>query len=99
MSTTSRVDENQRRTAPAVSYSLTIDGEPCTVRATAVWPIPDALDAADQFVGGMLEAFHGPGAAESALIADVLESQMIAPPRPRHRRQKPMSSRALFFAG
>jgi NADPH-dependent 2,4-dienoyl-CoA reductase/sulfur reductase-like enzyme len=34
-----------------------------------------------------------------SMITDVLESQMIAPPRPRRRRERGVSSRAHVFAG
>ena len=37
------------------------------------------------------------GAADGDIIADLLDSRMIIPPRPRRRRQRSVSSRAVFF--
>ncbi|MFM7245377.1 MAG: hypothetical protein ACKO40_14565 [Planctomycetaceae bacterium] len=72
-----------------------IAGETCTVRATTVWPIAEVLDFERQFDDvGMLQG----DAADADLVIDALESQMIAPPRPG-RRQRTVSSRALFYAG
>jgi hypothetical protein len=72
-----------------------VDGESCTVRATPVWPIAEMLD--------LDEAFDDLAAAAGAdvdqrLIADAIESRMISAPRLR-RRQKAVSSRAMFYAG
>jgi hypothetical protein len=36
-------------------------------------------------------------AADGRTIADLLDSRMIAPPRPLRRRQRPVSSRAVFY--
>jgi len=71
-----------------------VDGEACTVRATPVWPIAEVLD---------LDAAFDDLAAVAAdvdprLVADAIESRMIASPRLR-RRQKAVSSRAVFYAG
>lgn len=73
-----------------------LDGEQLTVRATAVWPIAEVLDfecslddAAAQIPAGDLDA---------ELIVDALDSRMILPPRLR-RRQRDVSSRAVFYAG
>jgi hypothetical protein len=65
-----------------------------------VWPIPEVLELESQ-----LEPGSDPAARASTrnlerdLIADVLASRMIVPPRPRRRRQRAVSSRAVFYAG
>jgi hypothetical protein len=75
--------------------SMQVDGEPCTVRTATVWPIAEVLAFEDLIDGMTTDAID----ADPGLIADLLESRMIAPPRPRHRRQKSVSSRAAFYTG
>lgn len=80
----------------AQRYSIKVaDGE-CVLRAAAVWPIPEVLDLEGQFEPGSdaTQRFLDP-----CLAADVLDSRMIAPPRPRRRRERTVSSRAMFYAG
>lgn len=84
------------------------------IRSQPVWPIADVLGVEDQMdallagsvvEGSLLEgcvedpaATAGqPSAAE--LLHDLLDSRMIAPPRPRRRRQRAVSSRAVFYQG
>ena len=84
--------------AAATLFTIQVDGEPCVVRATQVWTIEEVLEFAQQFD----EADAGPhpqDTDEAQLVADVLDSRMIAPPRPRRRRQRPLSSRAMFYSG
>jgi hypothetical protein len=38
------------------------------------------------------------GPVDAGTLADLLDSRMIAPPRPRRRRDRAISSRALFYA-
>jgi hypothetical protein len=88
-----------RPTSPsaATQFTIQLDGEPCVVRATQVWTIEEVLEFAQQFD----EAGAGPhpqDMSEAHLVADVLDSRMIAPPRPRRRRQRPLSSRAMFYS-
>lgn len=73
-----------------------IDGDSVTVRATVVWPIAEVLD----FERHLDDAFAmvEPGAADPDLVVDALDSRMIAPPR-LGRRQRAVSSRAVFYAG
>jgi len=73
----------------------------CEVRARAIAPIAEVLGfeaEMDVAAGGWIDAstLLG-GAADGDLIADLLDSRMIAPPRPRHRRQRSVSSRAVFY--
>jgi hypothetical protein len=77
--------------------SMQVDGETCMVRTATVWPIAEVLafeDLIDGVTTDSVDADMDPG-----LIADLLDSRMIAPPRPRHRRQKSVSSRAAFYTG
>jgi len=73
----------------------------CEVRARTVSPIAEVLGfevEMDVAVEGMIDpALLVEGDVNGALLADLLESRMIAPPRPRHRRQRAVSSRAVFF--
>jgi hypothetical protein len=74
------------------------------IRSQPVWPIADVLGVEDQMdalLEGCVEdaaATAGlPSAAE--LLHDLLDSRMIVPPRPRRRRQRVVSSRAVFYQG
>lgn len=92
---------NATTTRPAPQSSRTtillatqVAGEPCTVRATPVWPIAEVLDFDEAF-----DDLTAAGAeVDERLVADAIESRMIAAPRLR-RRQKALSSRAIFYAG
>jgi hypothetical protein len=89
-----------RDTAPSLPgtrhlLQARIADETITVRATTVWPIAEVLDFERHLDhAGMLQADD----ADADLVIDALESQMIAPPRPG-RRQRIVSSRAVFYAG
>lgn len=76
-------------------FSMRVGGTECQVRATTVWPIHEVLEVEAE----MLLAAGGHAAAEGELLLDLLESRMIAPPRPRRRRERPVSSRAVFYSG
>jgi hypothetical protein len=90
--TTTRPASQSSRTT--ILLSTQVADETCTVRATPVWPIAEVL--------GFDEAFDDLTAAgadiDPRLVADAIESRMIASPRLR-RRQKAVSSRAMFYAG
>jgi hypothetical protein len=77
-------------------FTIKVGDAECVVRATAVWPIPEVLELESQLEPGSDEAVRH---LERELIADVLASRMIVPPRPRRRRQRAVSSRAVFYAG
>jgi len=72
-------------------YRMTVGDVECVVRAATVWPIPEVLDLDGQFEPGR-------DAVDDDLLADLLASRMIAPPRPRRRRERSVSSRAVFFS-
>jgi hypothetical protein len=76
-------------------FCMKVAGTECHVRATTVWPIHEVLEVEAE----MLLAAGGHAASEGELLLDMLESRMIAPPRPRRRRERPVSSRAVFYAG
>lgn len=76
-------------------YSMKVGNVECVVRAAEVWSIPEVLDLKGSFEPGM--DVTDP-VLDDAILADLLSSRMIAPPRPRRRREKSVSSRAIFFA-
>lgn len=73
-----------------------VDGDCVTVRATAVWPIAEVLDF-ERHLDDTLDML-GAGEADADLVIDALDSRMIASPR-AGRRQRTVSSRAMFYAG
>jgi len=79
----------------AQKYAIKVGDSTCIVRAAAVWPIPEVLDLESQFEPGTDAA--GPP-QDAGMVSDVLDSRMIAPPRPRRRRERAVSSRAVFYA-
>jgi hypothetical protein len=81
-------------------FTVKVGDAECVVRATAVWPIPEVLELESQLEPGQdVAAEDSTRNLERELIADVLASRMIVPPRPRRRRQRAVSSRAVFYAG
>lgn len=75
-------------------FTILVDGAACAVRAARVWTIEEVLEFEQQFDGDLSDMQPG----DAGLVADVLDSRMIAPPRSRHRRQRPLSSRAVFYS-
>jgi hypothetical protein len=82
----------QPRRSGAAVFSLRVGATDCSVRGFPMAMIHDLLGFEDE-----IEAV-GDRDADPSLVADVIESRMIAPPRPRRRRERPVSSRALFYA-
>jgi hypothetical protein len=81
--------------APA-RFVVHVGGTPCEIRARSVALIADVLGyEAEMEVS--LAAADGAG-ADGQTVADMLDSRMIEPYRPRRRRQRGVASRALFFA-
>lgn len=80
-------------------FTIKVGEAECVVRATAVWPIPEVLELESQLEPGS-DVCVQPSTRklERELIADVLASRMIVPPRPRRRRERAVSSRAVFYA-
>ncbi len=79
----------------ATRYVVTVGETPCEVRARTIAMIAEVLGC-EQEMEGEVEDLVGP-AADRHLIADLLDSRMIAPPRPIRRRQRSVSSRAMFY--
>lgn len=84
-----------RPESTATCFAMKVAGTECRVRGTTVWPIHEVLEVEAE----MLLAAGGHEAAEGELLLDLLASRMIAPPRPKRRRERPVSSRAVFYAG
>lgn len=84
-----------RTASDSTAFTMKVAGTECQVRATTVWPIHEVLAVEAE----MLIAAGSHEAAEGELLLDLLASRMIAPPRPRRRRERPVSSRAVFYAG
>ena len=90
--TTTRPAPQSGRTT--ILLATQVAGECCTVRATPVWPIAEVLDFEEAFDDLAVAGTE----IDQDLVADAIESRMIATPRLR-RRQKALSSRAIFYAG
>ena len=74
----------------ATPFFMTVGDRQCVVRVTPVCPISEVLEFDDEF-----EAID---AIDARTVADLLDSRMIAPPRPRRRRERSVSSRAMFYS-
>ena len=82
-------------------YTVRTGSAVCEVRVRTIAPIADVLgfeSEMDVAAEGLIDpaALLG-GATDGSTVADLLDSRMIAPPRPRRRRQRSVSSRALFY--
>lgn len=92
----------QRVGAVASRLVMRIGAEDCAVRVTPIARIEDVLgfeeelQAAAAGLAAEQEACVPTG--EAALVAELLEARMIAPLRPRRRRDRAVSSRAVFYA-
>jgi hypothetical protein len=87
---TPAADRVSRRFVPG-RFVVRVGSEWSPVRATPIWPIADVLAA-----GADIDAAL-PHASAERLVLDLVDSGMIAPPRPRRRRERPVSSRAVFY--
>ena len=74
----------------ATPHVITVGSTECVVRVTHLCPIADVLGFEPEMVTT--------GPVDAGTLADLLDSRMIAPPRPRRRRDRAISSRALFYA-
>ncbi len=77
----------------AARYVVTVGETSCEVRAHTIAIFADLLG----FEQEMEVAGPAGPAADRHLIADLLDSRMIAPPRAVRRRQRTVSSRAVFY--
>lgn len=82
-----------RRFTPA-RYVVRVGTDWSPVRAAMVLPIADALEGDRAFA----ETLDAPAASAAArTVLDLVDSGMIAPPRRWRRRERPVSSRAVFY--
>ena len=77
-------------------YVVCVAGTPCEIRARAVALIADVLGYEAEMEIDPTDAVDC--VVDGPTVADLLDSRMIAPYRPRRRRQRGVPSRALFFA-
>lgn len=77
----------------AALFSVRVSAGECSVRAFPVAMIHDLFGFEDDVEAVCDEA------TDPAIMSDVIESRMITPPRPRRRRERAVSSRAIFYAG
>ncbi len=77
---------------PPTCFVIRVGGCDLAVRGFSLSPIHEVVGFEEEF-----ENMAGDG-ADPGLVADMLESRMIAPPRPRQRRDRGVSSRAAFYA-
>lgn len=87
----------------AETFVAMVAGRPHAVRGLPIWPIAEVLgDGAERVDMVLAEAAAVADPADggdctATLLQDLLDSAMIAPPRLRHRRQRAVSSRAVFY--
>jgi hypothetical protein len=72
----------------ATPHVMLVGDTECVVRVMPLCPIADVLGFEHEIAAGVVDA---------DTIADLLDSRMIAPPRPRRRRDRAVSSRAVFY--
>jgi hypothetical protein len=73
----------------ATPHVMLVGDTECVVRVMPLCSIADVL--------GFEHEIAAAGAIDAGMIADLLDSRMIAPPRPRRRRDRAVSSRAVFY--
>jgi len=76
-------------------FTVKVGETECLLRAAAVWPISDVLELESQLEPGSEATGER---IDAELVAQFLDCRMIPPPRPRRRRQRAVSSRAVFYA-
>ena len=95
-STVSSADTTFGKSATAAArYVVTVGETPCEVRGRTIAMIGDVLGFEQEMEGEVADLAGD--AADRHLTADLLGSRMLAPPRPLRRRQRPVSSRAMFY--
>jgi len=97
--TTSTVNSAETANVKSASvtnrYVVTVGNTPCEVRARTISMISDVLGFEQEMEGEVADLAGAD--ADRHLIADLLDSRMIVPPRAARRRQRPVSSRAMFY--
>ena len=77
----------------AARFAVRVGSEWSPIRAATVWPIADVLAGGGDTTASVVEV----SAADARLVLDLVDSGMIEPPRPRRRRERRVSSRAVFY--
>jgi len=80
----------------ATRYVVTVGETRCEVRGREIAMISEVLGFEQEMEMSLLD-LEGIE-PDHDTIADLLDSRMIAPPRTHRRRQRPVSSRAMFYA-
>jgi len=84
------------------TFSFQVGEQQCAVRATAISSISEVLGFAEEMemtAAGLFKTdLDCVTKMDAELIVDLLNSQMISPLRPRRRRERSVSSRAMFYA-
>jgi len=79
----------------ASRYVVNVGDSQCEVRVRTIALISEVLGF-EQEMDGNVADLEGSD-TDSQTVADLLDSRMIAPPRWHRRRQRPVSSRAMFY--
>jgi hypothetical protein len=82
-------------TGAATRYVVNVGDSQCQVRARTIALISEVLGFEQEMDESMTDLDET--LSSSRTIADMLDSRMIAPPRWHRRRQRPVSSRAMFY--
>ncbi len=77
-------------------FVVHVGGTPCAIRARSVALIADVLGYEAEMEVGLAETADS--GVDGLTVTDLLDSRMIEPYRARRRRQRGVTSRALFFA-
>ena len=76
-------------------YVVNVGDSQCEIRARTIALISEVLGFEQEMDESVTDLDETPSASRT--IADMLDSRMIAPPRWHRRRQRPVSSRAMFY--
>ena len=93
MTTDTPIACRRTRRYTAARFAVRVGTGWSLVRAATISPIAEVLAAE----AGLAGPQPSPEAAAERLVLDLIDSGMIAPPRPRRRRERPVSSRAVFY--
>jgi hypothetical protein len=96
MTTHTPAASRRARRFTAARFAVRVGADWSPIRAATIWPIADVLAAEAGFAAPQADPEPSPETAER-LVLDLIDSGMIAPPRPRRRRERPVSSRAVFY--
>ena len=95
--TTHQPAARRARRFTAARFAVRVGADWSPIRAATIWPITDVLAAEVGFVAPQAGSEPSSETQAERLVLDLIDSGMIAPPRPRRRRERPVSSRAVFY--